>query len=174
MLRINRRLAATLLTLTTLAGAATAAPAQVPLAIPEQQATGNCWEDAARTYGINAWLLYAIAEKESSLNPHAINSQNTNGTRDIGLMQVNSFWLPILEQYGIGESDLFKPCTSIFVGAWILAQNFRIYGKSWQAVGAYNVGTESSEKADGLRRRYAEDVRNRFNRHVSRLLANSR
>jgi soluble lytic murein transglycosylase-like protein len=96
-----------------------------------------CWEEAAARYQVNSTLLYAIARTESGLNPSAI-GRNSNGTRDIGLMQINSAWLPALSRYGIRERDLFEPCTSIHVGAWILAGNIQRHGYTWEAVGAYN------------------------------------
>ena len=79
-----------------------------------------CWEQAAERYGVSSELLYAIARTESGLDPQAI-GRNRNGSRDIGLMQINSAWLPRLSTHGIAERDLFDPCTSIHVGAWILA-----------------------------------------------------
>jgi len=96
-----------------------------------------CWEEAAQRYGVNVYLLYAIAKTESNLNPSAIN-RNKNGSYDVGLMQINSSWFPILRKYGINEEQLYQPCVSIHVGAWILAQNVRSLGYSWEAVGAYN------------------------------------
>ncbi len=97
-----------------------------------------CWEEAGQKYGVNPYLLYAIAKTESSLNPAAINRSNANGSYDVGLMQINSIWLPTLRQHGIDEKQLYDACTSIHVGAWILAQNMRRLGNSWDAVGAYN------------------------------------
>ncbi|WAC75791.1 lytic transglycosylase domain-containing protein [Roseateles sp. SL47] len=97
-----------------------------------------CWEQAASKYGVSAQLLYAIAKTESSLQAKAINRANSNGSYDVGLMQINSSWLPTLGRYGIREKDLYEPCVSIEVGAWILAQNIRSHGYTWAAVGAYN------------------------------------
>ncbi len=54
-----------------------------------------CWEQAAERYGVSPELLYAIARTESGLDPQAI-GLNRNGSRDIGLMQINSAWLPKL------------------------------------------------------------------------------
>ena len=110
-----------------------------------------CWEQAAERYGVNAELLYAIARTESGLDPQAI-GHNRNGSRDIGLMQINSAWLPRLSKHGIAERDLLNPCTSIHVGAWILAGNVQRLGYTWEAVGAYNAASPA------LRRAYAERV----------------
>ena len=52
-----------------------------------------CWDDAAQRYQVSSALLYAIARTESGLNPQAV-GRNGNGSRDIGLMQINSAWLP--------------------------------------------------------------------------------
>jgi soluble lytic murein transglycosylase-like protein len=110
-----------------------------------------CWDEAAARYGVSSTLLYAIARTESGLNPQAI-GRNRNGTRDIGLMQINSAWLPTLATRGIGERELLEPCTNIQVGAWILAGNVQRLGYTWDAVGAYNA------ESPALRRAYAQRV----------------
>lgn len=109
------------------------------LLLPSAHAFG-CWDEAAARYSVNPYLLYAIAKTESGMNPNAIN-RNGNGSTDIGLMQINSRWLPTLKRYGIGMQDLYNPCTSIHVGAWILAQNQSKLGNTWTAVGAYNAAS---------------------------------
>ena len=95
------------------------------------------WEGVAQKYSVNHFLLYSIAKTESNLNPVAI-GRNSNGSYDIGLMQINSSWLPKLRQYGITEEHLLDPCVSREVGAWILRDNMSRLGNSWDAVGAYN------------------------------------
>ena len=119
-----------------------------------------CWDAAAQRYQVSSALLYAIARTESGLNPLAI-GRNGNGSLDIGLMQINSAWLPTLASHGINERDLFEPCTNIHVGAWILAGNVSRLGYTWDAVGAYNAANPA------LRRAYADKVR----RHLSATLA---
>jgi len=118
-----------------------------------------CWDDAAQRYQVSSALLYAIARTESGLNPHAI-GRNRNGSRDIGLMQINSTWLPKLATHGIHERDLFEPCTNIHVGAWILADNVSRLGYTWEAVGAYNATTPALRRAyiDKVRRHLAPDI----------------
>lgn len=110
-----------------------------------------CWDEAATRYGLSSRLLYAIARTESGLNPAAV-GRNRNGSRDIGLMQINSSWLPTLAGHGIAEHHLFDACTSIQVGAWILAGNVSRLGYTWDAVGAYNA------RSAPLRRAYAHRV----------------
>ncbi|MBI4294450.1 MAG: lytic transglycosylase domain-containing protein [Betaproteobacteria bacterium] len=111
-----------------------------------------CWDDAATRYQVNSTLLHAIARTESGLNPVAI-GRNPNGSRDIGLMQINSAWLSTLATYGINERELFEPCTNIHVGAWILSHNFYRLGYTWDAVGAYNAASPR------LRHAYIDKVR---------------
>jgi len=97
----------------------------------------HCFLAAGHRYGVPPLLLKAIARQESGLNPAALN-RNANGSTDIGLMQINSSWLPALARHGVREADLRVPCANILVGAWILGSNFRSMGRNAQALGAYN------------------------------------
>ncbi|MHB0992222.1 MAG: lytic transglycosylase domain-containing protein [Burkholderiales bacterium] len=101
----------------------------------------DCWDDAEARYSVSKYLLLAIAQYESGLDPDRVN-RNRNGSYDIGLMQINSAWLPALKPFGIGAAELKNPCVNLNVGAWILGKNFLVYGKNWRAVGAYNAKTE--------------------------------
>jgi len=100
----------------------------------------SCFEASARRYGLDARLLRAIARVESGMRPQAMNRDHRSqtGTVDIGLLQINSGWLPTLAKYGISETDLRHDCTNIEVGAWILAGVVAKNGNHWAAVGAYN------------------------------------
>lgn len=97
----------------------------------------SCMKTAAEKYSLSYDLLWAIAKQESGFNPRAVNV-NTNGSMDIGAFQINTAWLPTLAKFGITRASLFDFCTSAHVGAWVLAQNIRTYGNTWNAVGAYN------------------------------------
>jgi len=116
-------------------------------------AEADCWQLAASRYHVDPLLLYAIAKVESGLNPSARNI-NSDGSQDIGLMQINSRHLPALARFGISEQHLLtQPCTSVMVGAWILAGFIREQGYGWQAIGAYNAGAKADRQAQ--RSRYA-------------------
>ncbi|PXX53998.1 Soluble lytic murein transglycosylase and related regulatory proteins (some contain LysM/invasin domains) [Pseudomonas sp. LAMO17WK12:I10] len=117
---------------------------------------GNCWESAGRQFSVEPKLLYAIAEVESGLNTNAIN-HNKDGTRDVGVMQINSIHLPRLSAKGITERHLIEePCVTINVGAQILAEFVARHGYNWTAVGAYNAG--SGEGRQAARMQYAHKV----------------
>lgn len=105
-----------------------------------------CFEEAAARYEIPVSLLKAISRVESSGNPLAVN-RNTNGSQDVGHMQINSSWLPVLQRYGITEQSLLNPCINTYVGAWILAGNISQLGYNWNAVGAYNAKSQHKRLA---------------------------
>lgn len=120
-------------------------------------ASALCYEQAGAQYGVSPVLLEVIAQKESALRPWVVNV-NADGSRDVGLMQINSRWLPFLKSRGISEADLYDPCTSLHVAAWILASNFRSLGLGWEAIGAYNA------RSPRKRMSYASDVLQRLRR----------
>lgn len=114
-----------------------------------------CLRAAAQRHSVPYVVLRAIAEVESGFNPAAVRKPFAAGgdsTWDYGLMQINSGWLPTLARWGIEKRHLFHPCVSADVGAWILSDNIRRLGYSWDAVGAYNA------KTPWKRARYANKV----------------
>jgi hypothetical protein len=114
-----------------------------------------CFEEAGAQYGINPQILRAIAKVESNFNPAAIN-KNSNGTYDVGLMQINSIWAST-----IGKErwkQLGDACTNTKTGAWILSMCMNKYGYNWKAIGCYN--SQTPEKRD----RYARMVFNQLQR----------
>ena len=112
-------------------------------ALPAQaEERENCFLTASTQYNLDPWLLVAIARVESRMRPDAVRKY-PDGSEDIGLMQINSLWLPQLARYGIGRQELLHHCTSIRVAAWMIATHFFRYGKSWQAFGRYHSTTPS-------------------------------
>ena len=123
-----------------------------------QPAMANCWRSAGERYGIEPELLQAIGIVESGLLPSAING-NKNGSTDIGLMQINSQHFSQLKKYNITQHALMNdPCQNVMVGAWILAGQMRLFGYSWEAVGAYNAGNGRDSKTKMWRKRYIKKV----------------
>jgi soluble lytic murein transglycosylase-like protein len=108
-------------------------------------AQGMCFDEAASRYNVDRELLRAIAKTESNFRADAINV-NKDGSEDIGVMQINSSWLPTLRRYGITRQALLDSCTNVHVGAWVLAGNFRQYGRVWKAVGAYNARSPDKQE----------------------------
>ena len=104
----------------------------------------DCLDDAATYRHISAQLVRAIAQHESGMHANAVNV-NSDGSEDIGLMQINTSWLPKLGRYGIRREHLFDACVNAYVGTWILASNIREFGPTWKAVGAYNARSSSKQ-----------------------------
>lgn len=122
---------ATLLALGMSTAMATASPQGNPKPL------NKCIVGAAKYHGVNPYLLRAILVVESRLNPSAINV-NTNGTRDIGVAQINSIHLPVLQNHGINESHLMDGCVNTYVGAWLLRKQISRYGLNWFGIAAYH------------------------------------
>ena len=132
------------------------------LLLISQSALANCWNSAGQYYHVDPWLLFAIADVESGLNPNAV-GYNHDGSRDVGLMQINSSHFTELKKKGIDEYRLMnEPCTSIMVGASILSGMIKVYGYNWEAVGAYNAGLKPENFPQ--RRIYARKVWAKYQR----------
>ena len=121
---------------------AIAAAAALALAPALSHAAGwSCWREASLRYHVPVDLLFSIAHVESHVEKSPIH-WNGDGTYDIGLMQINSSWLPTLRRYGITQKTLLtNACVNLNVGAWILSSDIHRYGLNWRGVGAYNAGT---------------------------------
>ncbi|NDO82794.1 lytic transglycosylase [Citrobacter sp. NCU1] len=124
----------------------------------------QCFTQASERFQIDHRLLIAIAEVESSMNPKAIGINKRGGkvvSEDVGLMQINSSWFPMLNGMGITRKDLLdNPCQNIYVGAWILAKNISSNGVNWESVGAYNAGFKGVNAP--IRMKYAKKVYARY------------
>jgi len=92
-------------------------------------------------YNIPPLLLKNIVMIESGGNPDAIR-KNDNGTKDYGLMQINSIHFSRLRQWGINESNILNPQINIFVGGWLLSEHIKERGFNLQAIGNYHSKTE--------------------------------
>lgn len=124
----------------------------------------RCFREAGIRFSVDWRLLQAIAEVESGLNPGAIGVNKKNGrvlSEDLGMMQINTSWLPVLRPMGITREVLLgNACQNIHVGAWILARNIAQNGVNWTSVGAYNAGFKNANEP--FRMRYARKVYTRY------------
>ncbi|MBC5792322.1 transglycosylase-like protein with SLT domain [Providencia alcalifaciens] len=118
----------------------------------------DCYDKAGNDYKIDPDLLRAVAFRESSFNPNAIN-QASSTRYAIGLMQIHSQNFGELAQYGITENHLKQdPCMNIYTGAFYLAKFIRIQGDVWKGVGAYNAGLKKSIEQEQKRNQYALEI----------------
>lgn len=103
----------------------------------------SCFVVVGKRAKINPMLLISIAKVESGLRKNAIN-KNLNGTYDIGIMQVNTFWS---KRYNIPTNYLYYNCTNIYLGTFILKQCFDRFGYSWRGVDCYNKGMKAKHNS---------------------------
>lgn len=117
-------------------------------ASPKSRVPANhpCVLAAAEHYGIDRRILQGVLKAEGGWP--GLRQRNSNGTYDMGPMQINSIWLPRLQQLGLTESAVVNDvCTNVSVGSWILARELKRSGASpntaayWQAVGRYHSAT---------------------------------
>ena len=122
---------------------------------------------ASAEYGVSYETLYAIAKVESSLNPLAVNVSGRSyypGSReealslikgkknyDIGLMQINSYWV---RKFSLNPVWLLDPFYNARWGAYILRYCQSKFGNTWRAVECYHRG----EKRAGPYGRYSAGV----------------
>ena len=107
-------------------------------------AHADCLDEAAAYFSVDPLLVHAIAKHESGMHANAIN-RNDDGSYDLGLMQINSFWLPVLAKKGVSAAQLMDPCVNGYVGTWILRTNIERFGYTWKAVGAYNASSSNKQ-----------------------------
>lgn len=112
-----------------------------------------CFGEAGQLYGINPMVLRSIAGVESGNKPDAV-GKNTNGSYDVGLMQINTIWKDTLgpERW----KYLGDACYNTKTGAWILAACISKYGYNWRAVGCYN--SQTPEKSETYAKKVFEKL----------------
>lgn len=135
----------------------------------------SLFKQVADEFGIPPELLHAIASYESHYEPWAVNISgksyypdsrekalkliNNSGAKsyDIGLMQVNSFWL---NKFDLDVKRAILPEENLRLGAWVLRYCLDRYGDNWKAVGAYHTGSPYNlpDKA----KNYARHVLNKY------------
>lgn len=111
----------------------------------------NCAAEIAAYYEVPIELLAAVRIAEGG-ELGKTGPENRDASVDIGPMQINSWWLPRLQAFGISREDLLhNECTNLGVGAWILSEEYRRFGDWYRAIAAYNVGADDAAGPVGQR-----------------------
>jgi hypothetical protein len=123
----------------------------------------GCIESAAAVYRLPPVVIVILLSVEGGSLGHV--SPNTNGTADIGPMQVNTIWVPIVARHWQATtSDAFLAlrdnfCANVEAGTWILRQAIdSAHGDFWSGVGFYH-SHDPDFKADYLRKVLRQTLR---------------
>lgn len=107
----------------------------VPLSMELQEYTQVLCEEMDVYYP----LVLAVMAQESGYSPSAVSPENYNGSRDFGLMQINSKNHQWLESV-LGVSDWLDPRQSILAGIYILSL-YNDWNEDYQTIAMlYNTG----------------------------------
>jgi soluble lytic murein transglycosylase-like protein len=109
------------------------------------QALAVCIFTAAQTYAVPPSVILGILHVEGGRTGQAVG--NTNGTYDLGPMQINTIWIPELARYWrVSEKTALKmvrddACVNIGVGAWILRSKMNQAGSLYNGIAWYHSAT---------------------------------
>lgn len=112
-----------------------------------------CVLTAAKHFSIHPDVIQAILKVEGGKVGTV--SRNTNGSYDLGPMQINSIHLKNIKKHfpNVTWRELaYKPCVNIGVGTWILYNRLQETPNFWKGVGNYH------SKTDKHRRTYLRKV----------------
>jgi len=103
----------------------------------------GCLDAASRAYRVPPAILVILLNVEGGALGAV--SRNTNGTVDIGPMQVNQTWVPQVAAHWSTTNDrAYRAlrdnfCATLEAGAWILRQGLdEAHGDFWEGVGFYH------------------------------------
>lgn len=105
----------------------------------------SCIMLAASSYNINPTMLYGIYKNEGGSPGYVY--ENTNDTQDLGVMQINTVWLPKLsKKWDISEDTTRKllrddACLNVKTAAWILKGHLNSEKNPIIAIGNYHSKT---------------------------------
>lgn len=109
------------------------------------QALAVCIFAAAQTYAVPPSVILGVLHVEGGAVGMA--SKNTNGTSDLGPMQINTIWMPQLARYwGVPEATAMRmvrddACVNIGVGTWILRSKMNETGSLYRGIAYYHSAT---------------------------------
>lgn len=106
----------------------------------------TCLMIAASSYQVPPAVMFGIYHVEGGKVGQAV-GPNTNGTYDLGPMQINTLWVPVLaEHWNISERQVLRllrddACTNANVAAWIFKNNLDETGSLSKAIAYYHSRT---------------------------------
>ncbi len=106
------------------------------------QIIATCMMMAAQTYTVPPAVLVGIMKVEGGKVGQAV--ANKNGTHDLGIMQINTIWVPELaDKWKVSKPHAQKmirddPCINIHVAAWILRQRIDYTGNLTKGIAGYH------------------------------------
>ncbi len=109
------------------------------------QALAVCIFAASQSYSVPPSVIMGVLKVEGGKVGMA--SQNKNGSYDLGLMQINTIWIPSLANYwGVPKEVAMRyvrddACVNIGVGAWILRSKMNQTGSLSQGIAYYHSAT---------------------------------
>lgn len=104
-----------------------------------------CLTLASQTYDVPSAVLLGIYQAEGGEAGQQV--KNSNGSYDLGPMQINTIWIPELaEHWGVSEKTAHRwvrddACTNIGVAAWIFRGHFEETKSISQAIAHYHSRT---------------------------------
>lgn len=99
-----------------------------------------CLQSAATAFHLDVLPLVVLRQVEGGAIGMA--SPNTDGSFDLGPMQINTSWLPRLRRLGITAAMVRDdPCVNAYVGAWIFYEEWKGSGNVAMAMARYHSPT---------------------------------
>lgn len=120
----------------------------------------QCIVAASRKYDVHPLVILSILKVENG--KIGTLSRNTNGTYDLGPMQINTINIDFLKKEfpGLTWKHLtYDLCTSVFAGTFFLKERIEEADKYWEGVGNYHSKTPS------LRQKYLNKVIGKYNQY---------
>jgi len=143
-------------------GNAAASSQRMPTADTSEREIARCIRQAA---GGRGWLektLWGLRDQEAGWVGAEV--RNSNGTHDLGPLQINSWWVPrIAERLDRPAAHVrywlqYDPCFNAEAARWIFLSGLSVTRDYWQAIGTYHSPTAWRQ------RRYARLVATKLSR----------
>jgi len=109
-------------------------------------ALAACLMTASATYQVPPAVMIGIMQVEGGRVGQQV-GPNTNGTYDLGPMQVNTHWIPQLAQFWRVDTKTAHRlvrddgCINVQVSAWILSQKIKAAGSLYVGIAHYHSAT---------------------------------